>query len=393
MVVSAGAILYATLRQGDGSLAGVTCLLAGETWLADGLRNILLFLPLGLGLAMAGLGRSRLLVIAAVLSAGIEALQFTVVPGRCTSPSDLLANVLGALAGWAVWQTVELWRAGDPRCGRVAVALLAAWWLQCAVTSWGLRPWIPDSLTYFGQWAHVFPGYVPLPARVMDVRLGSLPIPDDSLADTPTAKRFLHDSSIVLAARTDGLADAHGLAQIAALTDAERRFASLGQQECRVQALASIHAERIGLETITLSTTPVCAPPPAEVLTTMRYDGRRFSLTVRGDTGVLGRTVVALSPALGWALIRPLTASGSVLEWMTLCWISIGFALPIGLLAVRGRTWSRGRVVLAIAAMWTGLLVPPLVLHTGHATIAEFATAAAALAAGASLSRMTRSGQ
>jgi len=65
----------------------------------DGL-NALLFVPLGVGAAAAGLTWWKALLLSTTLSLTVEALQLTVVPGRFAEVQDIVANVAGAAIGW-----------------------------------------------------------------------------------------------------------------------------------------------------------------------------------------------------------------------------------------------------------------------------------------------------
>src|SRR5918998_1555401 len=68
------------------------CLVCGDYGGVDVINNILLFIPFAFGLRLLGL-RSQLVVAAgALLSLGIELLQWWVIPGRDASLSDLLTN-------------------------------------------------------------------------------------------------------------------------------------------------------------------------------------------------------------------------------------------------------------------------------------------------------------
>lgn len=66
----------------------------------DFARNVLLFAPLGVALRRLGLSRFAGVALAALLSIGIEAMQW-LIPGRETSPWDVLANAAGAGLGMA----------------------------------------------------------------------------------------------------------------------------------------------------------------------------------------------------------------------------------------------------------------------------------------------------
>jgi hypothetical protein len=71
------------------------------------LLNIVLFMPLGVGLRWRGLTSRAVLLLLASLSVGVECLQFQAVPGRDASLGDVVANLLG---GWIGLRIARRWR-------------------------------------------------------------------------------------------------------------------------------------------------------------------------------------------------------------------------------------------------------------------------------------------
>ncbi|HET7241044.1 MAG TPA: VanZ family protein, partial [Gemmatimonadales bacterium] len=61
----------------------------------DVFLNLLLFVPLGAGLRLAGWRWRSVVLGAALVSFTVELLQYTVVTGRDASLSDLLTNTTG----------------------------------------------------------------------------------------------------------------------------------------------------------------------------------------------------------------------------------------------------------------------------------------------------------
>lgn len=64
--------------------------------------NVALFVPVGFALRWFGLRTTRTALAAAVLSATVEVLQWTVVGGRVVSADDVLLNAVGGLLGAGV---------------------------------------------------------------------------------------------------------------------------------------------------------------------------------------------------------------------------------------------------------------------------------------------------
>lgn len=69
---------------------------------ADALLNVVLFVPLGVALALAGLPRRRSVWLVVAATVAVELLQGFVVPGRQASIGDILTNSVGGWIGHAM---------------------------------------------------------------------------------------------------------------------------------------------------------------------------------------------------------------------------------------------------------------------------------------------------
>ena len=74
------------------------CLLCGDTSILDAILNVLLFIPFGMGLRLAGMSRRRVFAIALLTTVTVETLQYWI-PGRDSSLGDLITNSSGAFIG------------------------------------------------------------------------------------------------------------------------------------------------------------------------------------------------------------------------------------------------------------------------------------------------------
>jgi glycopeptide antibiotics resistance protein len=108
-----GAILVLTLFPIDGDkkvelvpFGDIMDALAGRpvdvALLLSGAANILLFVPLGAGLALCGFSPRTTAVIGFVLSLCVESAQLLLVPGRTAAVDDVVFNTLGATLGHAL---------------------------------------------------------------------------------------------------------------------------------------------------------------------------------------------------------------------------------------------------------------------------------------------------
>jgi len=108
------------------------CINCGIGWLTDIVSNVVLFTPLGAGLAMRGVPVRRAILAAFAASLAVEVCQFLgYPPGRTSALADLLANVSGtALAATIVSHRGQLLR---PRHA-VAVAVTVTWSSMASAT-------------------------------------------------------------------------------------------------------------------------------------------------------------------------------------------------------------------------------------------------------------------
>ncbi|HSU13302.1 VanZ family protein [Longimicrobium sp.] len=140
------AVLVAVLAPQPGRDYPITwCLACGERAGSDAVRNLLLFVPLGM--VAAGWLRPAALAAAAcaALSLGVEAAQVWI-PGRDPALSDFLFNSLGAAAGVALARSRSVWLRPSRRgAGRLVLGWAALVWAAVAATGWLLAPatWSP----------------------------------------------------------------------------------------------------------------------------------------------------------------------------------------------------------------------------------------------------------
>lgn len=149
-VVALGALAFiaaATLTPSGDSVPSPWCLPCGmrnPALAADSILNVFLFVPLGVGLRLAGLRAGAVVCAALAVSLLVEVLQAYVVPGRVANPVDLATNTLGT--GLAAIVTPR-WRAAVSPSANSArlLALVSAVGLIAivAVSTWALTPDIP----------------------------------------------------------------------------------------------------------------------------------------------------------------------------------------------------------------------------------------------------------
>jgi hypothetical protein len=155
-----------------------TCMFADDGGLADAIANVMLFVPLGIALALNDQRGWRPIAFGGLLSLAIEMTQ-NFIPGRDPSLRDVLTNALGAGAGqWLVARSP--WLVSDAR--RAAQLSLA--WSVVTVCCFGLTavllaPAFPATV-YMARWA---PDQAAYEGRVLSASVGPLALPPQRLED------------------------------------------------------------------------------------------------------------------------------------------------------------------------------------------------------------------
>lgn len=161
---------------------------------ADGVRNVLLFLPIGALLAALGLRPRTALLLSLAFTAGIETAQMWV-PGRYPGPGDVLTNTLGSALGIAGVRTSRLWlqpRAGQWKWFQLASGAGAA--LVLGISGALFQPVTPGP-TYHCDHRPSIPGMIGWSGRVLAASLGELNLPNGKLLETERVEAELVGTS------------------------------------------------------------------------------------------------------------------------------------------------------------------------------------------------------
>jgi hypothetical protein len=217
-LVSAAVVARVTLFPASGWDRGTlqACLLCGAFGLADFVANVMLFVPLAVSLRGSGVGPRVTVVLLGALSAGIEVAQLRI-PGRDSTLGDVVANTTGAALGVALawwWpRRRRTWRAA----GMAAAGALAV------IVGGGalLRPYFPPT-RYFGMWTPVLDQFEPYRGRVLDARIGGLPLRDWEFPDS-RAVRAAFERGDTLVVRGIAGPPTPGLAPFFSVADDRRR--------------------------------------------------------------------------------------------------------------------------------------------------------------------------
>ena len=123
----------------------LTCLVCGESGAQDVVLNVLLFIPLGIGLGLWRLPRSRAIIAVVLTTLCVETIQFAFLAGRDASLSDVMTNSAGGLLGLAAGGNWRWLVQPGPRQARSLALLAAALWLA---TLAGTGRTIPEAFSY-----------------------------------------------------------------------------------------------------------------------------------------------------------------------------------------------------------------------------------------------------
>jgi len=175
-------ILVATLHSAGNELVGSWsfALTSGYAALAELFQNLLLFIPLGASLALAGVRPLRAVAIGAALSFSVEFLQQWI-PGRDPSVGDIVCNTVSTGVGMAlvVGGPRLLWipaaRAARQALGLAAVAVLV--WYSTGLV---LRPVLPEP-PYRDFWTPDWDFWGHYRGKVISARLGGVTLRQDTL--------------------------------------------------------------------------------------------------------------------------------------------------------------------------------------------------------------------
>ena len=317
-----------TASTNGGSLGGV-----------DAILNVLLFIPLGVGLELCGVPTRRALLTMGFLSLLIETAQLLVIPGRDATLGDVLTNILGGALGFAASRyRLVLLRPSLRTAGSLVAAWAAIWVAIQTISSFALAPSIPES-QYYGQLARSLGNLAVFQGRVVVASIDEIVIPNTAIAQSREVRRRLLNGATV-SIRVVSAGPTPGIAPIVRVADSKGREILLLAQD-GLDLLFTIHS---GAATLRLRP-PVFALPqlfPTGVVKsevkaadTVGVRGRYLSREVRmtGTTGAdTNGSRIPITASLGWTLVLPSqwfirgTRVEVVISWI---WIVV-LMVPLG---------------------------------------------------------------
>ena len=335
-VIGAALVLVATLtplRDARGMAPGtpLLCLVCGDNGGADVVANLVLFLPLAVGLRLSGRSWGRTVLVCGLLSFTVELLQYRVVSGRDSSLSDVLTNTTSGAIGATLAGVLPRMASPRPREATVFFAAGSALLLFfLAVSAWLMGPSVPDG-PFSSHWAHIAQGFDVFTGGVETVYLDGAPMQSDGPpADSAGLRRRLASGNFALEADIISgvpVVDRSWIYELRAGPDHALTLSQL-RRKARIELPARAHRFRMFPPSVTL---PEGLPERAGVpvrLTASEREGRvRLTSTYEGRE----RSVeLGISPAYGWIMVMPFDlATGTGVRWLTALGLAM-VALPLG---------------------------------------------------------------
>lgn len=410
-LASVAAILVATLVPASGhSMAAHFCLVCGPLGGVDAVLNVLLFAPLGAGLALSGISWRRAVLTAFALSITVEMAQLLFIPGRDATLGDVVTNTLGATLGVALVGGHRVWLTPSRRAAALLALVWSSIWLTIQlISSFAFAISIPSS-TFYGQFARRLGNFDVFEGRVLGANVGTMAITDAQVGDAETLRRGLLARAEVSAIAVPAHPTS-GIAPILRLADGDQREIVLLAQNQREflfgirtgAATLRLRAPFFGLATV--------FPGEAEraegnVADTVRLTGRYLPdhvvLSARTRTG-FSRRAIPFSTAFGWTLILPAqwfvedTLAERILGFM---WVAL-LVLPIGYWSGHANRSSGGTTVpghhgllwpAALVILACGLAVAPVLFGLSSSPPRDWLAALAGVAIGTALAFSGRPG-
>ena len=339
---------------------GFRCLLCGDRGLADGILNLVFFLPFGF--LLGGRGNTRWVIAAAfLLSLGVEIAQ-TALVGRYPTAGDVVFNSLGAGLGSALWWGRGHWLvpSGAWWPGRSLIAAVLAG-LVTLGAGLLLRPH-HTAADYWGQWTADL-GYLDAyDGSVLSAELNGIPVPSRRLSEDVDARGALSRDFELRVRAVAGTAPSR-IAPILSIFDRDRiEIVLLGAQGNDLVWRERTWAKIWRLDQPDLRVHRALAEVVAG-------DTLRLAAAGQGRDRCLevqGRRTCGLGVPVGrtWSLLlHPEGMNVRALRLADALWLFL-LILPTGYWSVRPREWVASGVVagagLLGATAFTRLLTPSL---------------------------------
>jgi len=378
------------------------CIVCGSVGGVDVVLNVLLFLPLGVGLALASVRASRAVAAMAAFTITIECLQF-VVPGRDPSIGDVLMNVAGGALGFGIGRWYEQLLTPTRATARTLALGWAALWLAVLlVSSYALTPRAPDA-RYFGQIAPTLAGASTFHGHVSNPTVNDEAIADGELTEAQSAHlRVALDTGALVRARVTATDSTPLIAPILRIADDQQReLMILAQQESSIVFGVHTGADVLKLRPVRLRLHDALAEARSPAMTdSVRLEAEysRSQVFLRARAGDATRELELLVHASdGWRLAAPAqlyledSRWNAVLSgvWMLLLALPLGYWGVVASMTDGGGTRAAGRAAfgaILLGLLAIGLSVTPLAFGIAAGSVRDWSVSLAGALLGAALS-------
>lgn len=381
--------------QAPGKVPDFFCMLCDERWLVDVVLNVLLFLPLGVGLERWGMSARRAFLISVVLSTVVEFLQATVVTGRDPSFRDIATNSTGGWLGAALTHSWRDWvwpEASRRRCFALAMGTL--WPTVIVATLWSLQPSISNS-RYFGHYAPTDSGLPEFRGKILKMTFRGSPLPRGAFTDqVGVAEAFRARQAWLTATVSEAPTIAWPATIVAIVDQREREALTLSQSGADLLCHVRLRSEDLGLNSPILRLNDALTNGESE--TPIEIEGGLLGATIAvvARRGInVSRIEVPLTPGAGWMLLYPFdVTTPAVAAVLGLLWMMV-ITVPLqylwSLWAIMERR-SVGFRLLPLFLAVVVVVVGPPAFGAASATIFEITGVAVGLIAGDRLAQLAK---
>jgi len=389
-------IAYATLRPGGPRFKpapGWTCLLCGSSGGVDVALNIILFIPLGVGLRLRGASIRRAAATAFLVSLFVEGWQNFVVSGRDPTISDVLTNTTGGTLGATMTAFAGAWLFPTARrATALALGGLAMLAVILTATAVGLQPSIEPRL-YYAQIEPRAGNPGPFSGRLLSTAVNGRPVlHEGELQDADgTPWPVLVDGRVQLDVALVAGPTLVRTSPIVRITNSGWEAAALLQERDALVFHARTRAVDARLVTPGLAMggvlprTPPASPDTLRVHAVLERHGLRVDLSRAGKEESIQ---LPFRVALGWFFLVPYFT----LDYRYVIWVSAGWLaallVPIGFWSARAPLG----VGVAVLAGTAGLLILlPLIARLSSTAPLEWVGMALGFGGGVYLARLADS--
>ena len=402
-IVSVAAILFATLLPESGEhVTSHLCLICGSRGGVDVILNVLLFVPLGVGISLLDVPAKRAILMMCVLSVLIETAQLFVIPGRDGTIGDVLTNTLGGTLGFAASRDARIWLRPSPRHATILVVGWAGTWLAIqTISSFAFVPSIPES-QYYGQLAPSLGSFAVFPGHVLTADVEGIAIPNAAFDDSRDVRQLLLHGATVTTTVVPAEAT-RDIAPIVRVADTEEReLVLLAQNDADLLFAIRSGAEALRLRPPLLALPHVFPKGGIERRTradTLAVSGRYVRREVRMSARTASethRSLIPLTASLGWTLVLPSqwfiegTRAERVVSviWVAGLMLPFGYWAPYAARPPRGQYLARTRTLFwlaGVAIIYGGLALAPNAFGLTATPTREWLAALAGVLLGAGL--------